>query len=209
MSGFGFPTNSYWFFFICSTFWWPKKDQKSLVSPRVRNYGTWDDRGPTAGPGLGPLFGGALEVGRLRTGAGPTSAPKWWDFSRSTFVPSMFFWVSLCQLSLSLSLSLSLYSNVYNVYNIYIYSIITFFCFNCFGPGNLSWMLCWQLILLEFQELSLMLGPGSFWPQEFQKCVKESLGRKGYSPLRCLQEIWIAPDILPYPSRLYNNIISS
>ena len=115
-----------------------------------------------------------------------------------------FFWVSFCQLSLSLSL----YSNVYNVY-IYIYSIITFFCFNCFGPGNLSWMLCWQLILLEFQELSLMLGPGSFWPQEFQKCVKESLGRKGYSPLRCLQEIWIAPDILPYPSRLYNNIISS
>jgi hypothetical protein len=30
----------------------------------------------------------------------------------------------------------------------------------------------------------------------------------GYSPLRCLQEIWIAPDLFPYPSRLYNLISS-
>lgn len=79
-------------------------------------------------------------------------------------------------LSTILFLSLSRSTLMYIMY-IYIYSIITFFWFNCFGPGNLSWMLCWQLILLEFQELSLMLGPGSFWPQEFQKCVKESLGR--------------------------------
>ena len=83
----------------------PKKIKKAWF---LRGYAItvpWDDRGPTAGPGLGPLFGGALEVGRLRTGAGPTSAPKWWDFSRSTFVPSMFFLgFFLSTLSLSLAL---------------------------------------------------------------------------------------------------------
>ena len=161
--------------------------QKSLVSPRV------SDRGPTAGPGLGPLFGGALEVGRLRTGAGPTSAPKGWDFSRSTFVPSMFFyiyfWVSIfCQLSLSRSLSRS--TLMYIIY-IYIYSIITFFCFNRFGPGNLSWMLCWQVILLEFQDERWCLVLAVFGLRSFRSASKRALVARDILHWDVSKKLWL------------------
>ena len=94
----------------------PKKIKKAWFLRGYAITAPWDDRGPTAGPGLGPLFGGALEVGRLRTGAGPTSAPNWWDLSRSTFVPSMFFLGFFLSTILFLSLSRSTLMYIMYIY---------------------------------------------------------------------------------------------